>query len=170
MDPQIPTGDSQGFVPVEVVSYSDLDWAGCQRSRRSTSGSLITCSQWLSHQQVVLRRQYPIQAQHFIKELKSALLSRCENHTQDRFISRQNNGLTSCNLKKSNHIELRHLRIQDVLSEGIMSLEKVGTHHHPSDVLTKFVQASEAQPFQRSFSVSGVQVLLKCREGQDSRY
>ena len=29
-----------------------------------------------------------------------------------------------------------------VLSEGIMSLEKVGTHHNPSDVLTKFVQAS----------------------------
>ena len=42
MDPHIPTADSQGFIPVEVVSYSDSDWAGCQRSRRSTSGSLIT--------------------------------------------------------------------------------------------------------------------------------
>ena len=39
-------------------------------------------------------------------------------------------------------MELRHLWIQDVLSEGIMSLEKVGTHHNPSDVVTKFVQAS----------------------------
>ena len=46
------------------------------------------------------------------------------------------------NSKKSKHIELRHLWIQDILSEGVMSLEKVGTHHNPSDVLTKFVQAS----------------------------
>ena len=40
MEPQIPT--SQGFIPVEIDSFSDSDWAGCQRSRRSTSGSLIT--------------------------------------------------------------------------------------------------------------------------------
>ena len=44
--------------------------------------------------------------------------------------------------RKSKHIELRLLWIQDVLSEGIMSFEKVGTHHNPSDVLTKFAQAS----------------------------
>ena len=44
--------------------------------------------------------------------------------------------------KKSKHIELKHLWIQDILSEGVMSLEKVGTHHNPSDIFTKFVQAS----------------------------
>ena len=46
--------------------------------------------------------------------------------------------------RKSKHIELKHLWIQDVLSEGIISLEKVGTHHNPSDseLLTKFVQAA----------------------------
>ena len=32
----------QGPIPVEIVSYSDSGWAGCQKSRRSTSGSLIT--------------------------------------------------------------------------------------------------------------------------------
>ena len=44
--------------------------------------------------------------------------------------------------RKSKHVEFRHLWSHDVLSEGIMSIEKVGTHHNPSDVLTKFVQAS----------------------------
>ena len=34
------------------------------------------------------------------------------------------------------------LWIQDILSEGVISLETVGTHHNPSDVLTKFVQAA----------------------------
>ena len=48
--------------------------------------------------------------------------------------------------RKSKHVGLRHLWIQDVLSEGVISLEQVGTHHNPSDVLTKFVQvASLAQ-------------------------
>ena len=42
MEPQIPAPNSQGLIPVEIVSYSDSDWAGCQKSRRSTSDSLIT--------------------------------------------------------------------------------------------------------------------------------
>ena len=70
---------------------------------------------------------------------------RCENHTQDGFISREAGKTMASRLgisRKSKHIELRPLWIQDGLSEGIMSLEKVGTHHNPSDVLTKFAQAS----------------------------
>ena len=43
---------------------------------------------------------------------------------------------------KSKHIQLRHLWIQDTLSEGVVSLEKVGTHHNPSNVLTKFLQTA----------------------------
>ena len=44
--------------------------------------------------------------------------------------------------RKSKHIELKHLWVQDVLSEGIISLESVGTHRNPSDVLTRCVQAA----------------------------
>ena len=44
--------------------------------------------------------------------------------------------------RKPKHIELKHLWIQDILSEGVISLEKVGTHHNPTDVLTKFVQTA----------------------------
>ena len=36
-----PKRHAQGLIPVEIISYSDSDWAGCQKSRRSTSGSLI---------------------------------------------------------------------------------------------------------------------------------
>ena len=42
MEPQIPAPDAQGRIPVEIISYSDRDWAGCQKSRRPPSGSLIT--------------------------------------------------------------------------------------------------------------------------------
>ena len=80
---------------------------------------------------------------HFIKELKSEILSgevkitlKMDSSAAKTMASRL--GIS----KKSKPIELRHLWIQDILSEGVMSLEKVGTHHNPSDVLTKFVQAS----------------------------
>ena len=112
MDPQIPTADSQGFIPVEFVSYSDSDWAGCQRSRRSTSGSLITLfsvnisstsrtqasnSHSSAEAELYAMTQAAVESlaiKHFIKELKSAILSR------DGFICRQNDGLTSRDLKK----------------------------------------------------------------------
>ena len=42
MEPQIPAPNAQGLSPVEIINYSDSFWAGCQKSRRSTSGSLIT--------------------------------------------------------------------------------------------------------------------------------
>ena len=94
MEPQIPTADSQGLIPVEVASYSDSDWAGCQRSRRSTSGSLTTSfsvnlsstsrtQASVSHSSAEAELYAMTQAsvdslaiKHFIKELKAAILSR----------------------------------------------------------------------------------------------
>ena len=80
---------------------------------------------------------------HFIKELKSAILSgevkitlKTDSSAGKTMASRL--GIS----RKSKHIELRHLWTHDILSEGVMSLEKAGTHHNPSDVLRKFVQAS----------------------------
>ena len=161
MGPQIPTADSQGLIPVEVVSYSDSDWAKCQRSRRSTSGSLITlfsvnlpstsCTQAsVSHSSAEAQLYAMTQAtvdslaiKHFIKELKSEILSREVKITLKTDLSAGKTMASRLGIsKKSKHIELRHLWIQDILSEGVMSLEKVRTHHNPSDVLTKFVQSS----------------------------
>ena len=79
----------------------------------------------------------------FIKELKSEILSRDVKITLKTDSSAGKTMASRLGIsKRSNHIELRHLWIQDFLSEGVMSLEKVGTHHNPSDILTKFVQAS----------------------------
>ena len=44
--------------------------------------------------------------------------------------------------RRSKHIELKYLWIQDEVKEGKLELKKVGTHFHPSDVLTKDVPAS----------------------------
>ena len=44
--------------------------------------------------------------------------------------------------RRSKHIELKYLWIQDEIKEGKLELKKVGTHFNPSDVLTKYVAAS----------------------------
>ena len=44
--------------------------------------------------------------------------------------------------RRSKHIELKYLWIQDEIKEGKLELKKVGTHFNPSDVLTKYVPAS----------------------------
>ena len=80
---------------------------------------------------------------HFIKELKSEILSREVKITLKTDSSAGKTTASRLGIsKKSKHIEFRHLWIQDFLSEGVMSLEKVGTRHNPSDVPTKFVQSS----------------------------
>ena len=33
MEPQLPVRNQEGKFPVQIVSYSDSDWAGCQKSR-----------------------------------------------------------------------------------------------------------------------------------------
>ena len=33
IDPQVPDPDVSGFIPVQIVSFSDSDWGGCQKSR-----------------------------------------------------------------------------------------------------------------------------------------
>ena len=44
--------------------------------------------------------------------------------------------------RRSKHIELKYLWVQDEVKEGKLELKKVGTHFNPSDVLSKYVPAS----------------------------
>ena len=44
--------------------------------------------------------------------------------------------------RKSKHVELKHLWIQDIFFQGVISLEIAGTRSTPTDMLTEFVQAA----------------------------
>ena len=108
--------------------------------------------------------------------LHSGSFQRRQDHDQDRIFSREDNGMKVRHFKKSKHIELKHLWIHDVLTEGIVSLEQVGTRRNPSDVLTKFVQADvlgqdipKSQSLQRFSFVSGFEIWSWCGEDQDNQ-
>ena len=119
MEPQLPVRDQEGRFPVQIVSYSDSDWAGCQKSRRSTSGSLVSVfnvnlqstsrtqasNAHSSAERRALCNDSSISGVIGNQEFHSGVqLSDSVNFSQhchsDRFISRKINGLKIGNFKK----------------------------------------------------------------------
>ena len=191
MEPQLPVRNQDGKFPVQISSYSDSDWAGCQKSRKSTSGSLI--SVFNINLQSTSRTQASIAHSSAESELYAMTQASVESLAIKNFIQEFNSPILSPQIsiviqtdssagksmasrlgisRRSKHIELKYLWIQDEIKEGKLELKKVGTHFNPSDILTKYVPASVLGqhlprlnifkvPFQRSKSV-----LLSAHTGQ----
>ena len=77
---------------------------------------------------------------------------RCQDHCQNRFFSGKDNGLTSRHVKKVKAHSAQAL---------VISLGKVGAHHNPSDVLTRFVQVAVLGQLLQSPTLSKIQVCLR---------
>ena len=189
--PQLPVRNQDGKFPVQISSYSDSDWAGCQKSRKSTSGSLI--SVFNINLQSTSRTQASIAHSSAESELYAMTQASVESLAIKNFIQEFNSPILSSQIsiviqtdssagksmasrlgisRRSKHIELKYLWIQDEIKEGKLELKKVGTHFNPSDILTKYAPASVLGqhlprlnifkvPFQKSKSV-----LLSAHTGQ----
>ena len=110
VNPQVPVPNSQGLIPVGIVSYSDSDWAGCQKSRESTSGSLIAAATARSSTHAMTMRltlpaaSRPVKAQNSVciwedssvwelESSESAMISvSLWDHTTDVWVRRQTVG------------------------------------------------------------------------------
>ena len=79
----------------------------------------------------------------FIQEFSSAILSASVSIVIQTDSSAGKSMASRLGIsRRSKHIELKYLWIQDEIKEGKLELKKVGTHFNPSDVLTKYVPAS----------------------------
>ena len=161
MEPQLPVRNQEGKFPVQIVSYSDSDWAGCQKSRRSTSGSLVSVFninvQSTSRTQASIAHssaegelyamtQASVESlaiKNFIQEFSSVILSSSVSIVIQTDSSAGKSMASRLGIsRRSKHIELKYLWIQDEIKEGKLELKKVETHFNPSDILTKYVPAS----------------------------
>ena len=161
MEPQLPVRNQEGKFPVQIVSYSDSDWAGCQKSRRSTSGSLISVfninlqstsrtqasiAHSSAESELYAMTQASVESlaiKNFIQEFNSAILSPLVSIVIQTDSSAGKSMASRLGIsRRSKHIELKYLWIQDEIKEGKLELKKVGTHFNPSDILTKYVPAS----------------------------
>ena len=146
---------------IERQAFADSDWAGCTKTRRSTSGAslclwgvtLATCSrtqatQALSSAEAELYAmgmaiQDALHLQSLLQETKLTQLAKpfeltvyTDSSSGKALASKL--GLT----RKSKHVQLRFLFMQDLVASGQLKLSKIPSERNPADVLTKYMQAS----------------------------
>ena len=146
---------------IQIQAFSDSDWAGCPKTRRSTSGaslslwgvSLATSSrtqatQALSSAEAELYAmgmaiQDALHLKSLLQEMKLQQLAKpfeltvyTDSSSGKALASKL--GLT----RKSKHVQLRYLFMQDLVASGQLKLSKIPTEKNPADVLTKYLTAS----------------------------
>ena len=67
--------------------------------------------------------------------------------------------------KRTKHVELRYLYMQNLVQQGLLQIKKIGTKNNPADLLTKYVSTNtlkslihELGVVQHHFKLSNLQV------------
>lgn len=140
---------------LEIVGYSDSDFAGCQDSRRSTSGYIYLLAggaiSWRSAKQTLIASStmaaefiacyeasnHGMWLRNFVTGLRilegieRPLKLFCDNKSAVMY---SNNNRSS---SESKHIDIKFLVVKERVQSGQMSLEHIGTNSMIADPLTK---------------------------------
>jgi hypothetical protein len=141
---------SEGVDESVIDVYTDSDWAGCIKTRKSTSGGVMhfgggLVKSWSSTQASVA---LSVGEAEFYAGIKGAAEGiGYANILRDLGIEcRVNVWMDSTTAKsmcsrtgagKARHIDTRFYWIQDVVKKGVVVLHKVDTKFNPADLLTK---------------------------------
>ncbi|XP_062100039.1 secreted RxLR effector protein 161-like [Humulus lupulus] len=140
---------------LEVVGYSDSDFAGCQDSRKSTSGYIYMLSggaiSWKSAKQTLVASStmvaefvacyeasnHGIWLRNFVTGLR--ILENVEKPLKlfcdkNSVVLYSNNNRSS---SKSKHIDIKFLVVKERVQSGQISIEHIGTHSMIADSLAK---------------------------------
>ena len=158
-------------IPLLIECYSDSDWAGDINTRQSTSGSLVTILKNNMHnnsktQQIIATSSAEAELYAISSTIADAihlkqLITEIENNigvsTFD-FDKHQPNIVLFCDSssatslvqrvginKRTKHIQLRFLWIQDLHQAGQLVLRRVSTENNPADAFTKTLPAAHLQ-------------------------
>ncbi|KAK7276201.1 hypothetical protein RIF29_17337 [Crotalaria pallida] len=140
---------------LEIIGYSDSDFAGCQDSRRSTSGYVYLLSggaiSWKSEKQRLIASStmaaeyiacyeasnHCIWLRNFVTGLRildgieRPLKLFCDNKSAVLY---SNNNRSS---SKSKHIDIKFLIVKERVRSGQIAIEHIGTNSMVADLLTK---------------------------------
>jgi len=141
----------------KISGYTDSDWAGCRKSRKSTSGGAIMLGQhclrtWSSTQPVhalsVAEAEYYalvegstrcLGLQTMLKELgveAGVVVISTDSSSAKSFASRRGLG-------RMRHIEVKELWLQEAVCRGRIQLKKVDGTANPADLFTKYLSNVE---------------------------
>ena len=135
---RVPEGEPE---LLSVEAYSDSDWAGCRDTRRSTSGGMIyfegaVLSFWSRTQttaalssceaELYAINMATIEALN-VKSTIEELIKNCKTNITEYTDSSSAKSITSRRgvTRKTKHIELRQLFVQDLVANGTLQVTKV---------------------------------------------
>ena len=176
-------------IPLLIECFSDSDWAGDVDTRQSTSGSLVTILKNNMHsssktQQVIATSSAEAELYALSSTVADAihlkqLVTEIENnigvatfdldkHQPNIVLSCDSSSATSLVQKmginkRTKHIQLRFLWIQDLHQSGHLLLRRVSTENNPADAFTKPLAAA---PLQRHLSAVGIQTDVANEAGE----
>ena len=142
---------------IQVDVDTDADWAGCPATRKSTSEFVVQVAGATVHfgartQAVVALSSaeselYAIgtgatealHVRNFLQEAMSTTRVMTRIHTDST--SGKSIATRIGSSKKAKHIELKHLFVQQLVQNGILSIHKVGALDNLADIFTKYIGA-----------------------------
>ena len=142
-------------MPQELTIWTDTDYAGCKRTRKSTSGGVVMwgshlIKSWSSTQSVIALSSGEAEYYGIVKgasvgmglqavlkdfEVETAITIKSDATAAIAIASRRGLG-------KVRHIEVCQLWLQERVRQGDIKVVKVGTNENVADALTKYVSRS----------------------------
>ena len=136
----------------EVEVYTDSDWAGCMRTRKSTSGGVIKVGRhiikaWATTQKTVALSSGEAEMVAAVKGIQEGIgikamlkewgedtkvVALCDSTAAIGIVNRKGVG-------KLRHIDVSRLWVQDLREEGKLDMKKVLGTQNPADQLTKYL-------------------------------
>jgi hypothetical protein len=152
--------------PCMVDGFTDSDWAGCPKTRRSTSGGVLLHGQhlvhhWSSTQTVVALSSMEAELNAIVKGVAEVLglknlLEECgrnleaviftDSSAANGVVHRQGSG-------KVKHLECRQLWVQGAVFNGQVRVEKVARDFNPADAFTHYTSVHDAARHFKSISL-----------------
>ena len=158
----------QNNIPLDISCFTDSDWARDKTTRRSTSGwlcsllgtplSYASCTQQtvtLSSAEAELMAlssgmAEALHVQQLLEELQTGMCTTAFNYNNSnkKCITLYTDSTCATSLasklgvnRRSRHIALRYLWIQDLRQAGEVDIKRVATHENPADIYTKLLPA-----------------------------
>ena len=162
----------QNNSPLDLRCYNDSDWAGDKTTRRSTSVWLFsllgTPLSYASRAQSTVTLSSAeaelmalssgmaesLHLQQLIEELETGMCTTTfsYNNNNKKCITLYTDSTSATSLasklgvnRRSRHIALRYLWIQDLRQAGEVDIKRVTTHENPADIYTKLLPAPSLQ-------------------------
>jgi hypothetical protein len=152
--------------PCMIDGFTDSDWAGCPKTRRSTSGGVLLHGQhlvhhWSSTQTVVALSSMEAELNAIVKGVAEVLglrnlLAECgrpmkavihtDSSAANGVVHRQGSG-------KVKHLECRQLWVQDAVFRGQVQVDKVSRDYNPADAFTHYTSVHEANRHLKAISL-----------------